>query len=106
MAKFKIDTDILQTTISTYARIIDDIQNAIKDAERAIDVLKTSGWKTNASKAFFDNFDSSWKKSINDRVKVIKHLKECLENAKRDYDGLCSEASRLGNSLQVFARER
>lgn len=99
MAKFKIDTDILQTTISTYATIIEDIQNAIKDAEQAIDVLKTSGWKTNASKAFFDNFDSSWKKGVNDRVKVVKHLKECLEEAKKDYDGLCSEASKLDSAL-------
>lgn len=99
MAKFKVNTDTLQETINAYQTAISDIEQAIKDAEQAIDVLKTSGWKTNASKAFFENFDSSWKTNINNRVKVITHLKECLQDAKNDYEELCSEASRLGNSL-------
>lgn len=99
MAKFKIDTDVLQDTINTYKTVIEDIEKAIKDAEDAVGVLRSSGWKTNASKAFFENFDSSWKTSIDNRVKVVKHLKECLVEAKKDYDALCSAASQLGNSL-------
>ncbi len=99
MAKFRVDTDVLQSTINTYATVIDDIEKAISDAQKAIDVLRTSGWKTNASRAFFDNYDNSWKTNVNNRVKVIKHLKECLEDAKSDYEALCSEASRLGNSI-------
>lgn len=99
MAKFRVDTDVLQSTINTYATVIDDIEKAISDAQKAIDVLRTSGWKTNASRAFFDNYDKSWKTNVNNRVKVIKHLKECLEDAKSDYETLCSEASRLGNSI-------
>ena len=99
MAVFKVDTDILQDTINTYRTAIDDIEKAVKDAEQAIDVLKGSGWKTNASQAFFDKFDSSWKTGINNRVKVVKHLKVCLEDAKKDYDSLCTAASQVGNSL-------
>ena len=99
MAKFKVDIDILQDTVSTYTTVIEDIETAIKDAQDAIDVLKSSGWKTNASEAFFDNFDSSWKTNINNRIKVVKHLKECLSDAKGDYEGLYSAASQLGNPL-------
>lgn len=99
MAVFKIDTDILQNTISAYQTAIDDIEGAIKDAEQAINVLKGSGWKTTASQAFFDNFDSNWKTGINNRVKVVKHLKDCLEKAKSDYDSLVTAASQIGNSL-------
>lgn len=99
MAVFKVDTDTLQDTINTYRTVIDDIEKAIKDAEQAIGVLKGSGWKTNASQAFFDNFDSSWKTGINNRVKVVKHLKSCLEDAKKDYDNLYTAASQVGNSL-------
>ena len=39
MAKFKVDTDILQDTISTYASAIEDIETAVKDAQEAINVL-------------------------------------------------------------------
>lgn len=99
MAKFMIDTDVLQDTISIYNTVIEDIEEAIKIAEQAIDVLRSSGWKTNASKAFFENFDSLWKINIDNRVKVVRHLKECLEDVKKDYDALCSAASQLGNAL-------
>ncbi len=99
MARFRVNTDTLQDTINAYQTAISNIEKAIKDAEQAIDTLKTSGWKTNASKAFFENFDSIWKTNINNRVKVIKHLKSCLQDAKTDYEGLCSEASLLGNSI-------
>ena len=40
MAKFKIDTDVLQDTINTYKTVIEDIEKAIKDAEDAVDVLR------------------------------------------------------------------
>ena len=99
MAQFKVDTDILLDTINTYTRVTDDIENAIKEAEQAIEVLKTSGWKTNASKVFFENFDSGWKSSINNRLKVIKHLKSCLEQANTEYISLCMDASQIGNPL-------
>lgn len=99
MAKFRVNTDTLQETIYAYQRAISDIEQATKDAQQAIDILKTSGWKTNASRAFFDNFDGSWKTNINNRIKVVKHLKSCLEDAKVDYEGLYSEASQLGKSI-------
>lgn len=99
MAKFKVDTDKIQDTITVYQTAIDDINDAIKNAQDAIDVLKSSGWKTNASKAFFDNFDSSWKTNIGNRVKIIEHLKSCLVNAQSEYEVLITEASQLGNSL-------
>ena len=99
MAQFKVDTDVLQTTIQTYSSIIDDIQGAVREAQQAIDLLRSSGWKTNASRAFFDNFDLSWKNSMNDQVKIIKHLRECLLNAKNEYGDLYTEASQLGINL-------
>lgn len=99
MARLKVDTDVMQSTITTYTSAIEDIENAIKDAQNAIDVLRNSGWKTNASKAFFRNFDHSWKNNVNNRVKVMKHLNECLQQAKADYETLYQEASQLGKSI-------
>lgn len=99
MSKFRVDTDVLTDTINTYKIIADDINRAIRDAENAVNALKTSGWQSNAGKAFFDNFDYSWKVNMAKRVKVIIHLRQCLENARNEYEQLCSEAARLGNSL-------
>lgn len=99
MAKLVINTDVLQNTINTYNQAIVDIERAMKEADAAITSLKASGWKTNASRAFFNNFDNTWKTSMNNRVKVMKHLRDCLLDAKRDYDDICAKASRVGNSF-------
>lgn len=99
MAIFAVNIDTLQQTIIAYQTAIEDIENAIKEAEQAIDVLKGSGWRTNASRAFFENFDSAWKTDINNRIKAVKHLKSCLESAKTDYDVLFNEVDQIGNSL-------
>ena len=99
MAKFRVNTDTLQETIYAYQTAISDIEQAVKDAQQAIDTLKTSGWTTNASREFFNNFDNSWKTNINNRIKVVKHLKSCLEDAKADYEELYSAASQLGKSI-------
>ena len=97
MAVFKVNIDTLQETIDVYQTAISDIEQAIKDAEKAIDILKNSGWKSNASAAFFENFDTNWKTSINNRVKIIKHLKECLDDAKNDYGDLHDQALEFKN---------
>lgn len=99
MAKLKIDIDILQDTLTAYQTAIDDIEGAVGDAEDAVDTLRASSWKSGASDAFFDNFDSTWKKNIEDRIQIIKHLKGCLEEAKKEYDAVYTEATQLGNSL-------
>ena len=99
MAKLKIDIDILQDTITAYQTAIDDIEGAVGDAEDAVDTLRTASWKSGASDAFFENFDSNWKKNIEDRIQIIKHLKGCLEEAKKEYDAVYTEATQLGNSL-------
>ena len=52
MAIFTVNIDTLQQTIIAYQTAIEDIENAIKEAEQAIDVLKGSGWRTNASRSF------------------------------------------------------
>lgn len=99
MAKFKVDTEVVNATIKTYKKAIEDINKAISDAEKAIEVLKNSGWKTNASKEFFNNFDGTWKVNVEKRIEVLKHLKDCLEDAEVDYNLLYDSASNIGSLL-------
>lgn len=99
MAKFSVDTEILQDTIDSYQKGIDEMEQAIKIADIAVDLLRSSDWKSDASRAFFDNYDNSWKNGIEDRIKVIKHLRDCLKNAKKDYNKLIETVPQLGNKL-------
>lgn len=93
----EIDLEIISDP--SYQTAIDDIEGAVGDAEDAVDTLRTSSWKSGASDAFFENFDSNWKKNIENRIQIIKHLKGCLEEAKKEYDAVYTEATQLGNSL-------
>ena len=99
MAKFHVDTDVMQSTIVTYQNAITDIEMAVSNAEKAIETLKSSAWQSAASKEYFNNFDASWKVNIEKRIQVITHLKECLNGAYIDYEDLCEVAAGLKNSI-------
>ncbi len=99
METFKIDSDILDKTVKEYAAFLEAVDTAVKNVDLAVNALKTSGWKSPASEAFFDNFDDSWKKNMEDRIKIITHLESCLKTAQEEYLELFIELEKVSRSL-------
>lgn len=101
MAKtyISIDLDKLASAISSYDDIISEFEDALKSTEKAINSLKTCGWKSNASSAYFMTYDDAWKKNMNKRLKIIKHLRDCLMKAQTEYTAVYEEMENLDKPL-------
>lgn len=101
MAKtyISIDLEKLSSAISSYDDIISEFEEAINNAEKAINSLKTCGWKSNASNAYFLAYDDTWKKNMNKRLKIIKHLRDCLKKAQTEYTAVYEEMEELDSAL-------
>lgn len=97
--KIKIDLGKLSTAISNYESIITDFEEAVKQTEEAIKALKSSGWKSGASTQYFLTYENTWKKNMNKRIKIVKHLKKCLEKAKTEYQSIYDEMTKLDSAL-------
>lgn len=97
--RIRIDLDSLSTAITNYNNIIDDFENAVKETEKAINSLRTSGWKSGASTAYFMTYEDSWKKNMQKRIKIITHLRDCLKKAYDEYTGVYEEMMKLSDDL-------
>ncbi|HHW47062.1 MAG TPA: WXG100 family type VII secretion target [Clostridiaceae bacterium] len=97
--KLKIDFDQLNDTIKDYEKSIDEFETLVNTLTASVDALKNSGWKSAASDAFFKTFDETWKKNIEMHIKILIHLKECLNYAKTEYETLYNSIPSIGNSL-------
>ena len=97
--KIKINLDKLSTAINNYNEIITDFEDAVKNTEKAISSLKTSGWKSGASTAYFLTYEDTWKKNMNKRIKIIKHLRDCLKKAQTEYTAVYDEMLELDSVL-------
>lgn len=100
MAKrLKIDLDQLNTTITNYDASINDFEMLIKSLDNSVDALKNSGWKSAASDAYFKTFDETWKKNMEAHILIVKHLRDCLIEAKREYESIYNSIPSLGKML-------
>lgn len=97
--KIKIDLDVLNAAISQYDGIINDFEQSLKDTEKAINSLKSSGWKSGASTAYFLTYEDTWKKNMQKKLKIIKHLRSCLKKAKTEYTNVYEELQQIDNVL-------
>jgi len=97
--QLKVDTTQMQRTSRDYQKAIDDLEKARTNLEKAILALRSSGWKSAASAAYFKLYDDKWKKSLETHVTTLEHMRDSLDEAKREYDSLCDQAKNLGNSL-------
>jgi len=100
MAKnLKVDLDQLNETITAYEKSYNDFESLIQTLSASVEALKNTGWKSAASEAFFLTYDETWKTNMQMHLKIIKHLKECLINAKNEYEALYESIPSIGNSL-------
>lgn len=101
MAKTKIyiDLDKLSFAINSYDEVITSFEQAVKDTEKAMNALKTSAWKTGASTAYFLLYEDTWKSNMEKRIKIIKHLKDCLVTANEEYSAIYEEMQSIDDNL-------
>lgn len=95
----EIDIDKLSNAISQYDSIITEFENAVKNTERAMNSLKSSGWKSGASTQYFLTYEDTWKKNMQKRIKIIKHLRSCLSKAQKEYTEIYNAADTLDKAL-------
>lgn len=99
MAKLKVDLDVLQATIGVYNTEIAHFVAAKASIVTALNALKSSGWKSDASRAWFSLLDDEWLKNIDFQIRVLKSLRDDLVIANNEYEGVYDEQCRLQNYL-------
>ena len=99
MAKLKVDIDVLGNTIKTYDTEISNLQHARDAIKRSLVMLKSSGWNSNASKAWFSLLDDEWIKNVDYQIRVLDRLKGNLVTARDEYLFVYNEQEALKNHL-------
>ena len=99
MAKLKVDIDVLENTIKTYDTEISNLQSARDAIKRSLATLKSSGWNSNASKAWFSLLDDEWIKNVDYQIRVLDRLKGNLVTARDEYVSVYNEQEALKNYL-------
>ncbi|MDY2735225.1 WXG100 family type VII secretion target [Intestinibacter sp.] len=97
----KVDFDVFNQSINSYEEAINLFEENLSELNKSIDDLRTSGWVSAASQAFFESFDNKWKTNMELHIKVLRHFKECLELAQNDYRELDELAKGLTNVLDL-----
>lgn len=99
MAQFSIELQQVEQSINDYKKSIDDFTNMANSLVPIINELRTSGWVSNAGNAYFEKYNDSWKKNFDMHIKILTFLKECLIEAKRDYEQLYEQSKQLANDI-------
>ncbi len=99
MAKLKVNIDTLQTTIQTYDTEITNLRAARASIQSSLSSLKSSGWDSNAGKAWFSLLDDEWLKNIDFQIRMLERLRNNLIIAKDEYMEVYNEQQALKNSL-------
>ena len=95
----RVDLTQLGDTIKVYSTAITEIQTAFDDLDSAINTLKSTDWKSGASKQYFATYDDSWKQHMKRQEAILEHLKNCLEEAKKEYENVYGKVHTLGQNI-------
>lgn len=99
MAKLIVDFDILQSTINTYNAEIVNFRSAKTAISRSLSALRSSGWDSQASKAWFSLLDDEWLKNIDYQIRVLERLRDNMLIAKTEYEKVKTRQDSLDDCL-------
>lgn len=97
--KLSVNFDAMENTIRQYEESADDFKNMLSTLNKSVNVLRDSGWKSGASEAYFSSYDETWKKNMEDHLKIIEFMRDCLRDAVNDYKSLENDINEVYNSL-------
>ena len=100
-SKLKVDFEVLENTIRQYDAAAEDFSSLLTSLEKSIDLLRNSGWNSEASKAYFKSFDDTWKKNMQDHIKSIAFMRDCLKSAESDYGDLEKQIVNIEHVLDM-----
>ncbi|MDR1013757.1 MAG: WXG100 family type VII secretion target [Coriobacteriales bacterium] len=93
--RVEIDLNKLAKAQSAYTRVVRDLESSIKSLDKAINLLKNSGWKSSAATAYFKHYNNAWTGNMTKRVKMLKHIESCLQKAREEYLAIYDELKSL-----------
>lgn len=97
--KLKVNFNELNATIANYEQAINEFESMKRGLENSINILRDSKWKSLSSKTYFESFDNTFSKNMDMHIKVLKHLKSCLEEAQKEYNEIYETIPTLGKYL-------
>lgn len=80
-----IDLDILHKARTDMVGYLDEITGYFKRLDEAMDRLKNSDWKSEASKEFFDNYKTYMQADMALLVLIVKEVCDGLGYAEDEY---------------------
>lgn len=99
MAKLIVDFDVLQRTINTYNSEIVNFRSAKTTISRSLSALRSSGWDSQASRAWFSLLDDEWLKNIEYQIRVLERLRDNMLIAKTEYEKVKTKQDSLDDCL-------
>lgn len=81
----KVDLNLLDQAVGIYDTQIDALEQAYTQADRSLEELRKSAWKSSGADAFFQNYDDTWKRDFQDHIDYLKHLRDCLKLAREGF---------------------
>lgn len=84
------DTTTFRQYGAKYGRIATELRNMSKKLNGCLADLKSSGWTTPAGSAFAKMAETNWEENIDKYADLLDTLKDILDSAAREYDGLVS----------------
>ncbi len=99
MAKLVVDFDDLQRAINTYNTEIANFRGAKNAISRSLSALRSSGWDSQASKAWFSLLDDEWLKNIGYQIRVLERLRDNMMIAKTEYEKVKNKQNALDDCL-------
>jgi WXG100 family type VII secretion target len=94
-----VDLDQLAKAKNAYSQAAVNLNDAKNKADKAIQTLKSSKWKSDAANEFFKLYDGTWSSNIAKHIRIIDHLEMCLEKAKAEYEAIYIELCTLERSI-------
>ena len=99
MAKLVVDFDVLQSAINTYNTEITNFRGAKTAISRSLSALRSSGWDSQASKAWFSLLDDEWLTNIDYQIRVLERLRDNMIIAKTEYEKVKTKQDALDDCL-------